>query len=67
MGEAWDRLKKDWDLIKKKGFNTAEASADVAIQEKRKDPEFEDKSSELSEMSPMERALKFKKGFLKGR
>lgn len=65
MGDAWDRLKKDWELIKKKGFNTAEASADISIEEKKKDPTFVDKSEDFTKLSPMERAVLVRKGLLK--
>lgn len=59
FGQAWKNLKESWKQIKRRGFNTGEASTEI------NDPN-EDKSklSEDLKLSPMERKIKARKGFL---
>lgn len=55
-----ENLREDWKQIKRRGFNTGEASTQI------NDPNRDTSNSQLKEdmkLSPMERALKVKKGF----
>lgn len=57
---VWDRLKDDWQQVKRRGFNTGEAATQI------NDPNKDTSNSQFKQdmkLSPMERALKVKKGF----
>lgn len=61
FGAAWGNLKESWKQIKRRGFNTGEAATEV------NDPNTDLSKTQLAEdlkLSPMERKLKAKKGFL---
>ena len=58
---AWGNLKESWKQIKRRGFNTGEAATEV------NDPSIDKGKTQLAEdlkLSPMERKIKTKKGFL---
>lgn len=63
LGDAWERLKKDAETIKKTGFKTNAAAAEERVKANR-----EQHGTQLQEdmkLSPEERAAKVRKGFLK--
>ena len=58
----WDRLKKDWQVIKKKGLSGAEASAEMTV-EASKEESGDQLNKDMTELTPMERKAKIQKVF----